>query len=236
MGKIQDRIKSIVFLNGELPPSWVHSDFLDYKPSLIAADGAAWRMKSIGIVPDIIIGDLDSLKSQDNYLETFAASEIVEQADQETNDFEKALRLVLDRELFPVLVLGMQGGDLEHSFNNWSVLIKLCKELEIWIYEQYRIGIALNSGDVLRGSCGLDKLISLIPQPESRVTTSGLRWSLDAEVLALGIREGARNEIIEKDFSVKVNSGSLLVFLGVDTHVIQLCSSKRPQSIPAQAN
>lgn len=219
MNTIVSRPKSIIFLNGSLSPELIKSPFLQQGLPLIAADGAAWGMKEVGLSPDIIIGDLDSLRSRSAPELSFPKAEIVEEPDQETNDFEKALRLVVKRGISPVLVVGMQGGDIEHSFNNWSVAIKLCQEIELWILEQNRVGIGLGAGAVVKASCRSDKIVSLIPQPECVVSTAGLRWSLSNERLALGVREGARNEAVDQDFSVQVHSGSLMVFLGLQAEI-----------------
>jgi thiamine pyrophosphokinase len=198
MSSVIERIKSIIFLNGSLSEGLTRSPFLQQGLPLIAADGAAWSMKAVGLTPDIIIGDLDSLNSQANPERSFPKAEIIEVPDQETNDFEKSLRLIDKRNLSPVLVVGMQGGDLEHSFNNWSVAIKLSQELELWILEQDRVGIGLGQGGNVKARSGIDKKVSLIPQPKSCVTTTGLRWPLSREILELGVREGARNEVLEQ--------------------------------------
>lgn len=222
-----ERIRTLVVLNGSIPELRQLSPFLEQGAVIIAADGAAWSLENLGIKPSIIVGDLDSLKSRPNYEKTFYNSEIVEIADQDANDFEKALTLVSARNLGPVMVVGMQGGDLEHSFNNWSVSIKMSQKLEIWLFENDRIGIALPMAGYLRATCSSDKLVSLIPQPDAIVSTSGLRWPLLGERLALGVREGARNQIVGNEFSVQIHSGSLLIFFARDA-IIDLLELPEP--------
>lgn len=213
-------------LNGDLPTHEVLRPFLSRKIPVIAADGAAWSLKDLQINPNIIVGDLDSLKSKPDYETSFRNSEIIERPDQNSNDFQKSLVLIADRNLAPVMVVGMQGGDLEHSFNNWSVAIKLGKQFELWIMEGNRAGIGIFGGGLIKASSEKDKIVSLIPQPEAVLSTEGLFWPLKKERLALGYREGARNEIADKDFSVEVHSGSLMIFSSLDSEISELQISR----------
>ncbi len=203
------QFKSMLFLNGHFDPEITRIEV----PVTIAADGAAWKLKEIGTDPDIIIGDLDSLKSKAGWESAFSDSEIIEKPDQETNDFEKALHLINSRKLSPCLIAGMQGGDLEYSLNNWSTFIKLCSKIDLAVIEPGRLALPLQSGQKQTINCPAGSLVSLIPQPACRVTTEGLKWELNDEELKLGSREGASNRTTGESFTVSISSGSLLMFI-----------------------
>lgn len=227
MANIIDRIKSVLVLGGTLPLASDIAKLVGGSRKLIAADGAAWVLHDALLAPHYIVGDLDSFRSHAKACELsadfsacFPNCEIIELPDQETNDFEKALRLISERKLDPVMVLGMQGGDLEHSFNNWSVATKFSSKVELWISEGRRSAIGIRS--FIKAQCSPGSLVSLIPQPRAVLSTSGLRWPLQMEELALGVREGARNQVVDSEFSIQVHSGSVLVFLDSQSDVIEL--------------
>jgi thiamine pyrophosphokinase len=67
--------------------------------------------------------------------------------------------------------------------------------------------------DVFTYEAEPDEIVSIIPQPQVRISTSGLKWPLADEVLALGSREGARNRATEKSVTITVHDGSALVFV-----------------------
>lgn len=175
---------------------------------VIAADGAANKLADIGIIPDYIIGDMDSFDGDDTLV--FQNSVILSNPDQETNDFEKILRFALEKKFERLLVAGFHGGELEHTLNNWSVFIRFARHLNLCIYDKDRYGIVANSS--LKLKTIPNEIISLIPQPEAVITTHNLRWALNKEQLKLGSREGARNRATADEISIEIHSGEILIF------------------------
>ncbi|MBK9248372.1 MAG: thiamine diphosphokinase [Ignavibacteria bacterium] len=197
---------ALVCLDGVLP---FQPEFYEHftTNSIIAADGASLQLRSLGVTPGSIIGDLDSFYlSASN--EDFPNSSILYSPDQETNDFEKCLAYCLKLGITSVLICGFHGGLLEHSLNNWSVFIRYSKIMDLCIYESNRYSIPLHQSIVF--SSNSLEIISLIPQTSVRVTTQGLQWELSNEWLSLGTREGARNRAIAEDISIEIHEGSLL--------------------------
>ena len=83
---------AILCLDGTLPEEDFFKDFTNIP--LIAADGAAVKLLKKQVFSDIIIGDLDSFKKLARE-EDFLKSEIIQIDEQDTNDFEKALKIIL---------------------------------------------------------------------------------------------------------------------------------------------
>jgi len=178
---------------------------------LIATDGAANGLLRIGRIPNIIIGDLDSfdptLLPQDSH------SKIICTPDQDKNDFEKALDYCLTKQIQHILIYGIHGGDFEHSLNNVSVLWKYVDSfINITIIDsKTRIAIPV-SFDMTSQAFHQDEIISLIPFPHARLTTSGFEWELHNEVLELSVREGARNRCLSNSLHISVHEGRFLFF------------------------
>jgi len=198
---------ALLCLDGVLPSN---SDFYAYFSSIpiIAADGAAVQLRHAGITPSLIIGDLDSFHALAKDAD-YPESSILYEPDQETNDFEKCLLYCEKAGFHSVLVCGFHGGLLEHSLNNWSVFIRFSLILNLCIYESMRYIISLHKSVAFHTS--IQEIISLIPQPASRLTTQGLQWPLTNEWLVLGTREGARNRAIANDIQIDIHEGSLLL-------------------------
>jgi thiamine pyrophosphokinase len=198
---------AVICLQGDLPSMEVF-EHLASKP-LIAADGAANVLVDIGIGPEFIVGDLDSVTQQTiDHLR--GTTELIHETDQDSTDFEKALRFANSQLWHHVLVIGMHGGDLEHTLNNWSVLLRHARELSLTAFDRGRYAIPINTS--FRYAAREDELLSLIPQPLAHLTTSGLVWNLSNEPLMLGTREGARNRAAATDVDIEIHSGSLLFF------------------------
>jgi thiamine pyrophosphokinase len=198
---------ALVCLNATLPSKLIFGKFTYDK--LLAADGAADKVFAIGIYPDAIIGDFDSLNRNAVPNDYDIQSFIVDHS-QETNDFEKILTYCIDNNMHNLLIFGMHGGELEHTLNNISVFKKYSSNLQMTIYDAGRIGILIN--DSIQLETNTNEIISLIPLPEARISTKNLKWELSNEKLELGIREGARNESIAEFIEIHVHKGELLLY------------------------
>lgn len=199
---------AIICLNGDIPERDFFNHFRD--TPILAADGSAIKLKHCGIEPSKIIGDLDSFY-ESSEAQDFSVGKIIHIPDQESNDFEKILNYCLNAELNNILVIGFHGGDLEHTLNNWSVLARYAKLLNLCVYDETRYCIPMQQGFSI--TLKKDEIISLVPQPRARVNTSGLKWELDNEVLELGMREGARNKVVHERVSVDISEGELMLFI-----------------------
>lgn len=196
---------AVLCLNGAIDTDVLEQYFSNVP--IIAADGAANTLYSHGIIPDMVVGDLDSVL--DDTLEAVRPySQIVQIVDQDITDFEKSLRVSQSQLWNRVLVTGLHGGDLEHTLNNWSVFYRYAQTQPLTILDGNRYVISVV--DSLLVALQPGEIVSLIPQPSARISTSGLQWNLDDESLEMGIREGARNRITETEARIQIHQGSLL--------------------------
>jgi thiamine pyrophosphokinase len=197
--------EAVIVLNGDLPDLTVLEQLADVP--FVAADGAANTLVALGVMPEYVVGDLDSI-SVETLRHIDAMAEIVVEPDQDSNDFEKSLRFAQSQLWRRLLVLGLHGGDLEHTLNNWSVLMRYGQQLSLCAYDRGRYAIPMFSSFLHTPNA--QELLSLIPQPMARLTTRGLQWELQDEPLQLGAREGARNRAGADDVHVTIHDGSLL--------------------------
>lgn len=198
---------AVICLNGDLP-TVDDIELIGHHP-MIAADGAANTLVQAGILPEFVIGDLDSI-TESTLTALQGVSELVHDHDQDTTDFEKALRFA-ERQMWKRLcIVGIHGGDFEHTLNNWSVLVRMGRDLHLTAYDRGRYAIPMYESFSYYAL--QDELLSLVPQPQARITTSGLVWNITDDLLALGHREGARNRAQEHHVTVEVHEGSLLFF------------------------
>ncbi|MCX7908317.1 MAG: thiamine diphosphokinase [Ignavibacteria bacterium] len=203
------RFDCVIALNSELPSL---SFFLKYFSNIpiIGADGGAVKLFNMGLISDFVVGDLDTFQKA-KIERFFAGAEIIIDPSQEINDFEKALLLAKKKDFRNILIVGFQGGELEHTLNNWSIVKKFQSELNLCIFEKGRYGIPINYPFLL--DTKKEELISIIPQPFARLNTYNLRWNLNNEFLELGKREGARNVAENDKIVIDITEGSILLFI-----------------------
>ena len=222
MGKLEkisfsfDSFDAILCINGILPHKSKFEEL--YGVPVIAADGAANQLMQDGVKLNYIVGDLDSL-DMNEFNKHYLPNVLVKDADQDTNDFEKCLQFCESLELRNILLFGIHGYLLEHTLNNWSVLKRYSKVLNITVFDDERYAFTINK------SCEIEfddlETVSLIPQTSCTITTKGFEWNLDNETLTMGSREGARNEVKGSKVQIILHTGELLLF----------CDSRIPRSI-----
>ncbi|MFM8437155.1 MAG: thiamine diphosphokinase [Candidatus Kapaibacterium sp.] len=205
---------TLICLNGELPGREFFAEhfgaaFRERGGRIIAADGAAAALCALDVRPHVIVGDMDSL-AVDHPLAGQTEITVLRSAEQDTNDFEKIFLLSAPQPHERVCICGFHGGDLEHTLNNWSVLMRYARRHPLYVYDKGRLAVAIH--DRLDVEVQPEEIISLIPQPHARLSTEGLRWALDNEQLRLGEREGARNRATAHRVSITVHEGAVLVF------------------------
>ena len=202
--------KALIICNGEVLTKQEMRPLLKGKPFIVCADGGANKARKLGIRPDVIIGDLDSISSAARRL--FSDVTTIRVASQYSTDLEKAFEYVLTRNFRSVVVVGAMGGRPDHSYANFSILKKYHKRLNILLSDRWcdieivdrTAAFALPVGSVL----------SLMPLGRCEgITTTGLKFPLRNGSLELGVREGTSNRVVSSPVTISVRKGSLLLFV-----------------------
>lgn len=199
--------QAILCLNGTLP-AHLFFETMSHLP-IIAADGAALQLHKLKLTPSIIVGDLDSFRNELD-IQFYSSVPILYAPDQNSTDFEKCLEYCLSQGFTSVVICGIHGGEMEHSLNNWSIVVRYGRKINLCIFEENRYGFPIFKSALIPAKIG--ETISLIPQPNVRISTKGLQWELNNEVLALGMREGARNSSVAEIIEITIFDGELLYF------------------------
>ncbi len=206
--KFSENVDCIIFLDGSFDEFEIF-DELQGIP-VLAADGAAIELVKNNIMFEKVIGDLDTLQGS-GYIDKIPSTKIIYDSDQNTNDFEKVIKYAINQNYKNNLIFGFHGGQLEHSLNNWSVLMKYSHQLNFCIYEKGRYGIPLYESVEVKLT--KNEIVSLIPQTKAQLSTRGFVWDLSNEQLALGVREGARNLTMQEEVIIDIHNGAILLFI-----------------------
>ena len=209
----------VIFANGELPDMEAARALLQPSDYLIAADGGANHLLKMGILPEKVIGDLDSI-DDDTLFELTSAEVEIEQysEDKDETDIELALHYAVELNPSSILIVGALGGRLDQTLANLSVLtdpslptfdIRLDDGVEEAVFCR---AISRKGGQVdVQGRSG--DTVSLIPWggPVEGVTTEGLQWPLYSETLYCSKSRGISNIMVADSASIKIQNGLLLV-------------------------
>lgn len=176
----------------------------------IGADGGANRLLSLGLKPDFVVGDLDSLTEANR--KQFQASQLHLVADQETNDVSKVLEFCHQRGIKGVHLLGMQGDRTDHFMACLDSCYGFRNLLEISLWnEAERIDLSTGRWSAV---LPVGTTVSLIPAfgPVTEITSWGLGYALAGKSLCPGQPpSGVSNLSVEPDVRIEFAEGTLLV-------------------------
>jgi thiamine pyrophosphokinase len=184
-------------------------EFLRSTSMVICADGGANAAARIGVRPDLIIGDLDSILPAT--LRKFKDVPSKRITSQNSTDLEKALSWAIRKRFGKIVVLGATGKRLDHSVGNLSALVKYSRKAVIrFVDGQSEISYV---GRSLKCMLPPGTTVSLIPLTRCEgIVTKGLKWELRNDSLMLGQRESTSNVVKSSPVSIRVRKGHLLLY------------------------
>lgn len=208
--------KCIVLANGK-PPKKNVIRFLREKnySTLICADGGANGAKKLGLIPDYIIGDLDSIKERTiNFYKD--KSKIIKLEHQNDTDVEKCLKFAIKKEFEEAVLLGVTGNRLDHTFCNLGIVIKFFKKIKLKLIAEDSVLIPYTGKVELKTFNG--EIISLYGfDRKTKITSDGLKYSLKNSALPFGEKESTSNVAVSEEVSLKVIGGIIFVIRDFNT-------------------
>lgn len=173
-------------------------------PALVAADGGADRALALGAEPLAVIGDFDSIGAA---ARARLAGRLHAVAEQETTDFDKALRSVSARF---VIALGVLGGRVDHALAALTVLVAR-SDLPVVALGRDDVVFAAPPRLVLELRAG-DR-VSLYPLARVTGASTGLDWPIAGLVLAPDARVGTSNRVTAGRVELNFDTPGMLVIL-----------------------
>lgn len=174
-------------------------------PRLVAADGGANALLRHGHVPEAVIGDLDSLSAAARA--ALPPGRLHHIAEQETTDFDKALRSI---EAPFVLAVGFAGAWTDHGLAVFNTLVRhpgrRCLVLgphDLCFLAPPELRLALRPGSRL----------SLFPLGPVTGESTGLRWPIDGIAFAPDGPVGTSNVVARREVRLSLAAPRMLAIL-----------------------
>lgn len=198
--------KAALVLNGE---HYIRNFKEDY---IVCADNGYAMCLAKGVVPDAIVGDMDSIE---DIIETIPDSVKIERysADKNETDGELALKYLIHQGYDRINIYGADGGRLDHVVGNVSLM-----------YQAFQLGvravIKTNRCDMyfvnsfFEHHTQIGDLISIVPYSNEVhiLSTEGLKYPIVDKRISKGATLGISNVATAESVSVHVIGGEALVF------------------------
>jgi thiamine pyrophosphokinase len=218
-------VKAVIVADGDVSPDALAnlSAFVGdgERPLVVAADGGALKAELLGLVPDVVVGDLDSVSTEAVSSLRQAGTQVLRHdRNKDESDTQLALREAISRGARSLLIVGGLGGRrIDHGLAN--VLLLTLPELAgcdaVLLAGDAAVRVIGTRGPdqlELRGRPG--DLVSLLPLSDSveGVTTAGLAYALEDEPLIQGPSRGLSNVMQGEFATISTHSGRLAVIHG----------------------
>ncbi|MDD3409876.1 MAG: thiamine diphosphokinase [Eubacteriales bacterium] len=176
---------------------------------VLAADGGYTRLRALGIAPDLLVGDMDSLERAP---EGIALLRFPREKDD--TDMGLALREGWARGYRRFRLYGALGGRLDHTLGNLQLLARYARQGA----DAAMIGADCDAYALVDGTLTLPEqpegaLVSVLCHGERAegVTLRGLKYPLTDALLTCDFPIGVSNERLRGPASVTVARGTLIV-------------------------
>ena len=210
-------MKIAVLANGAWDLDW-GNQVLREVDFLICADGGANYAALSGRIPDLLIGDLDSitpeiLKQCENagcVIQQFPCQKDETDLELALNRAEEQARLLGERDIW---LYGATGKRIDHFLGNIALMLAYARKgYRIRLVDPEHESWILLGRECIKGSPGQE--LSLIALSEKAVvTTDGLYYPLQQGVLRQDSPRGISNVFLGEEAVIQVHSGWVLVVL-----------------------
>ncbi|WP_305767765.1 thiamine diphosphokinase [Candidatus Epulonipiscium viviparus] len=208
-------MKVAILVNGYYGNYNFCNDLNEYD-TIICADNGLFHADYLGIEPDYIIGDFDSL-NKELLLKYEHVSKKTLSIQKDETDTEAAVDYAISLGATEIVVYGGIGSRFDHSFANVSLLVKLATlGIKSSIKNAHNtIYLVINKINIHSNK---DTLVSLLPLSEkvTGVATTGLYYSLNNGSFELGKPYGISNFMTKNSATISLKTGKLLVILAID--------------------
>ena len=194
----------IVSLGGECS---ITRDQLEEYDFVIGVDSGTDYLYKVFLIPNLIIGDLDSISTKTLERAEKDSAEIIRyETDKDKTDLELALDYIKINEGKNITVIGGESGDLDHFFGNLLSIATFHKKGYIE-WKQSNQNIIFPNSELINIKIG--KLLSLIPLSNLEgVSINGAKWNVKNEDINFGSTKTLRNISNQGLIKVRVESGN----------------------------
>ena len=214
---MSESVQTVVVTTGGAPFDALAVDAIASADYIVAADGGLDHARAAGVIPDVLVGDLDSVSAAGLEWATTHIPVQRHPADKAATDTELALACAAALRPRRVLLVAGRGDRLDHAIAALGALGADClagvPAVEGWWgSDQVLIGRPRRPVEVAKPSGTTFSLLALHGTCQG-VTISGSRWPLVDADLAPVVGIGVSNEVLDPPCRVTVSAGVVTVII-----------------------
>jgi len=205
----------LIIAGGELHQPEFYQKRLTGVEYVIAADGGARHAKDLGLIPNLVLGDFDTLTPQE--LKDWEEQGVITGRFPDEKDFTETHLAVLravELGYTDLVIIAALGGRLDHALANIMLLaLPQTKEHNLLILDEHQEIRLIRDQLIIEGEPG--QTISLLPLSDkvSGIMTQGLQFQVPQNTFLMGIPNGISNVMTARQATIKIEAGLLLAII-----------------------
>ncbi|NLL04244.1 MAG: thiamine diphosphokinase [Clostridiaceae bacterium] len=209
---------ALIVCSGSIEDYSYHMKYFEGAQFIICVDGGAKHIRKFGLVPDILIGDLDSISKEDlDYFKDLKVKIIKYPSQKAMTDTEIAVNYVVDNGYKEVVIIGGIGTRIDHSLANIFLLKQMLdKGIKGTLANEKNEITLIKDGIKIKKEKGAKLTLLPLTKVVEGITTKGLYYPLDCEDIELGSSRGVSNEFEDEFAEISIKSGILIVIKSRD--------------------
>jgi thiamine pyrophosphokinase len=206
--------KALIFNFGRINNSTLLQKEIQGASIILCADGGGNYAYELGIIPNLLIGDFDSIETEVlNYFIDIGVEVIRYPKEKDYTDTELCINKAIEQGCDEICILGGVGGRIDHTLANLYLLH--------YIYENNAKGYIVTDDfyiylckDFIKIEGEIGDTLSIIPIYKSAkgLYSKGLMYRLENTTIDFGRPLGISNVMIDRQCEIKVGDGEVLIF------------------------
>lgn len=205
MSNFINNIEAVILANGEYPTHELPLQILNNAKYVVCCDGGADTYIQKGFIPNVIIGDGDSIsiENRDRFYDI-----IINIPDQETNDQTKAVNFLISKGYKNIAIVGATGKREDHTIGNISLLSDYKRMgVEVRCYTDY--GFFIPCKDEVSVQSAEGQQVSIFNVNAHSFSSEGLKYPIYDFT---SLWQGTLNRCNADNFTIKA-VGEYLLFI-----------------------
>lgn len=200
---------------------------LTHAPDLVAVDSGADHALAEGIMPQLVLGDFDSISEAAR--QAIAPERMVHTPSQADTDFDKALQMI---HAPLIMALGFTGARLDHTLAGMSTLVR---NPQARVVVDAGVDLCFLAPPELTLDLPAGSRLSLFPMTPMRCESAGLVWPTTGLTFDPAGMIGTSNAVCEGVVTLAPERPAMLVLVPARALEAVLAGLRRAPAWPADA-
>lgn len=211
-------MKGLIISSGTIKDYSLLNTLIDENNYIVCADGGLDHLILIDKIPNLVLGDFDSISNLGiYYIENHKIKIEKYPSIKDNTDSELAILHLINKGVDDITLIGGTGTRLDHTISNLFLLKKFSKDSRsIRIIDDHNIvNYVVDSIEIKRK---IGSYVSIIPLNHQGIIVSltGFRYPLEYRHMEFASTMGISNEIIGQVGIINIHRGEALVIESLD--------------------